>query len=80
MENFDLGLAKCRARDFAEGVHGEYWEYFKANGIDWKDETDPLVANASELWNMARKIDKCETEDDINAVLERIKELRKLVK
>ncbi|MBP0973365.1 MAG: hypothetical protein J5851_05595 [Oscillospiraceae bacterium] len=80
MEKFDLGLAQCRARERAEGAHGEYWEYFKANGIDWTDKTNPLVANSYELWNMPREIDKCETEDDINAVLERIKELRKLVK
>ena len=80
METFDLGLAKCRARERAEGAGGDYWEFFKANAIDWKDKTNPLVANAFELWHMREKIDKCETEDDINAVLERIAELRQLVK
>ncbi|MEE3404805.1 MAG: helix-turn-helix domain-containing protein [Acutalibacteraceae bacterium] len=80
MGAFDLGLAKCRAREFAEGVHGAYWSYMKANGIDWKDDTNQYVINADELWNMARRIDKCKTEDDINAVLDRITELRDLIK
>lgn len=80
MGAFDLGLAKCRAREFAEGVHAEYLRYLRKNSIDWNDESNPYVQNSDELWEMNTKIDKCKTEDDINAVLDRITVLRAMVK
>ena len=80
MGAFDLGLAKCRAREFAEGVHAEYLRYLRKNSIDWDDESNPYVQNSDELWEMNTKIDKCKTEDDINAVLDRITVLRAMVK
>ena len=80
MGNFDLGLAKCRAREFAEGVHAEYLRYLKKNSIDRNDESNPYVQNSDELWEMNTIIDKCKTEDDFNAVFDRIAELRALVK
>ena len=69
MGTFDLGLAKVRARERAEGAQADYLVYFRKNGIDWNDESNPYVQNFNELWDMNPRIDKCRTEDDINAVL-----------
>lgn len=80
MGTFDLGLAKVRTRERAEGAQADYLVYFRKNGIDWNDESNPYVQNFLELWDMNPRIDKCRTEDDINAVLDRIIELRDLVK
>lgn len=80
MGNFDAGLALCRARDRAEGAQADYLFYFKKNNIDWNDESNPYVQNFMELGNMKSRIYKCKTEDDFNAVFDRIAELRALVK
>ncbi len=80
MGAFDLGLAKCRAREHAEGAQADYLVYFRKNNIDWNDESNPYAQNFNELWDMNPRIDKCRTEDDINAVLDRIIALRDLVK
>ena len=80
MANFDLGLAKVKARERSEGAQADYLVYLRKNGIDWKDDSNPYVQNFNELWDMNPRIDKCENEDDINAILARISALRDLVK
>lgn len=81
MAEFNLGLAQCRASERAEGACNEYIQYFKKNNINELEEPEnPLVKNSQELWDMDCVIDKCQNEEDIQKVLDRIKYLRELIK
>ncbi len=76
MANYDLGLAKCYAKERAEGAIAEYVSYGKLHYVDIFDETTEIGKNFYELWNMDTDINKCTTEEEINKYLERIAELK----
>ena len=81
MAEFNLGLAQCRVRERAEGACNEYIQYFKKNNINELEEPEnPLVKNLQELWDIGDVTYKCQNEEDIQKVLDRIKYLRELVK
>ena len=81
MAEFNIGLARCRVREYAQGVLGEYIIYLRENGINPLEQPEhPLVKNKKELLKMDRRADKCETEDDIKMLNARIDELRAIIK
>ena len=81
MANFDLGLTLCRVRERAEGAQFEYIKYFRKNKINFDDKTNPLVNNYRELIKIGKTgADNCETEADTQALMNRIAELKKIVK
>ena len=75
MANFDLGLAKCRTRELAEGAAAAYATYGRAHKVNIFDDTTEIGKNFEELWNMKIGIDECITEAELNKYLERIAEL-----
>ena len=79
MANFDLGLAKCYAKERTEGAIADYVIYGRFHKIDLSDETTEIGKNFDELWNMHTFIGKCTTEEEINKYLERIAELKAAV-
>lgn len=79
MANFDLGLARCYAKERARGAIADYVTYGRFHKIELSDETTEIGKNFNELWNMKVDIDKCETEEEINKYLERIAELKAAV-
>jgi len=79
MANFDLGLAKCNAKERAEGAIADYVTYGRFHKIELSDDTTEIGKNFIELWHMSVKIGKCTTEEEINKYLERIAELKAAV-
>lgn len=79
MANFDLGLARCRAKELAGGALDEYASYGRIHKVNVFDDTTEIGKNFDELWNMKVGIDKCTTEAEINKYLERIAELEAAV-
>ena len=79
MANFDLGLARCYAKERAEGAMADYASYCRFHKINVFDTSTEIGKNHEELWNMHIDIDKCETEEEINKYLERIAELKAVV-
>lgn len=79
MANFDLGLARCRAKELAEGALADYASYGRIHKVNIFDDTTEIGKNFDELWNMHIDIDKCETEEEINKYLERIAALNAVV-
>ena len=79
MAEFDLGLAKCRAKELAEGAMADYASYCRFHKINVFDTSTEIGKNHEELWNMSVKIGRCTTEEEINKYLERISELRAAV-
>ena len=79
MANFDLGLARCYAKERAKGALDEYASYGRIYKINIFDATTEIGKNFEELWNMHTYIDECKTEDEINKYLERIAELKAAV-
>lgn len=77
-DNFDFGLELCRLREYANGVKSLFYTYEQDHGIDFIKEPDnEFVKAEKELYRIAREVaDKCETADDIDALYERIEELR----
>lgn len=82
MENFDLGLAYCRVKERAGGALADYIVYFRNNNIDRITDADnPFVIAYNELYQIQKKYaGKCETEEDVQKLLDRIVELRAKVK
>ena len=82
MENFDLGLAYCRVKERAGGALADYIVYFRHNNIDpLTDADNPFVIAYRELYQIEnRYAGKCETEEDVQKLLDRIVELRAKVK
>lgn len=77
MAKFDLGLAQCDARIFAECVDEDYVLYFKRNNIKIReDNKNPLVEKYMELCRINTVIDKCTNEEDISNVYFKIEQLR----
>ena len=72
MANFDLGSAKCRAKERANGAIADYVIYGRFHKIELSDDTTEIGKNFNELWNMSVKIGKCTTEEELNKCLERI--------
>lgn len=82
MADFNLGKAKCELRDYADIVMGEYYRYFKKNGIDpFKDSDEQAVKNFFELNSMSEKpIVFCKDKNDYQKLMDRINELRSAIK
>ena len=78
MAEFDLGLARCYAKERAKGALDEYASYGRIYKINIFDATTEIGKNFDELWNMYVKIGRCTTEE-INKYLERIAELKAAV-
>lgn len=78
-ENFDLGLALCRLRDSITSVEGKYFRYVTKNKLDIKDEENIYVKRLFELELMTGNLYKCKTEEDAQALINRIDELRKFI-
>ncbi|MBP5362334.1 MAG: zeta toxin family protein [Ruminococcus sp.] len=72
MTGFNLGLEKCRAREFAEAAFGVYVRNCIKNNIDVFDNTTHIGRNAYELWHINDLIYKCRTNEDIQKIKERI--------
>ena len=70
MANFDLGLAKCYAKERAEGAVAAYSTYGRARKVNIFDDSTEIGKNFIELWHMSVKIGKCTTEEEINKYLE----------
>ena len=79
MANFDLGLARCYAKERAKGAIADYVIYGRFHNIELSNDTTEIGKNFDELWNMHTYIDECETEEEINKYLERIAELETAV-
>lgn len=79
MANFDLGLALCRIRDSITSVEGKYFRYVTKNKLDMKDEENIYVKRLFELELMTGNLYKCKTEADVQALINRIDELRKFI-
>lgn len=77
--NFDLGLALCRIRDSITSVEGKYFRYVTKNKLDIKDEENIYVKRLFELELMTRDVYDCETEADVQTIMNRITELRKFI-
>lgn len=82
MENFDLDLARCQVKERAGGALADYIVYFRNNNIDRITDADnPFVIAYRELYQIEnRYAGKCETEEDVQKLLDRIVELRAKVK
>lgn len=80
MANFDLGLTKCRVREYAAGVKGEYFRYIVKNDFDINDDTNIYVKNFFELEEIrTKRTDNCQTEEEATVLMNRIDELRKFI-
>lgn len=79
MANFDLGLALCRTKDSIIDVEGKYFRYITKNKLDLKDKENIYVKRLFELEIMTRNVYDCETEADIQAIMNRVTELRKFI-
>lgn len=77
--NFDLGLAKCRLRDSIIYAEGKYFRYIVKNNLDFKDKENIYVKNIFELANIKDSLYEYETEADVQAIMNRITELRKFI-
>lgn len=78
--NFDLGLAKCRLREYAAGVKGKYFRYIIKNKITLDDEENLYVKNFFELEEIrTKRTDNCQTEEEATVLMNRIDELRKFI-
>ena len=78
-ENFDLGLALCRIRDSITSVEGKYFRYIVKNNLDLKDKENIYVKNIFELERTKSGLYKYKTEADVQAIMNRITELRKFI-
>lgn len=78
-ENFDLGLALCRLRDSITSVEGKYFRYIVKNNLDLKDKENIYVKNIFELERTKSGLYKYKTEADVQAIMNRVTELRKFI-
>ena len=81
MEKFDRTFEMDTTKDYADGVMGDYIEYFRKNGIDINDRTNPLVKN---FWDLNKiednRVYKCNTKEEFMKLKEEIKEKREFLK
>jgi hypothetical protein len=67
-------------REFAASIGASYSRYFIKHSIDWKDETNPLVANSWELAAAKDKMLRCDTLEELQPFENRLKEMRDIIK
>lgn len=79
---FNLGLAQCKLRDYAEGVLTEYIYYLREHNINpLKEKNNQYVKNYYEVSLLGQHpIAICETENDIKKIEKRLDELRAFIK
>ena len=81
MEKFDRTFEMDTTKDYANGVMGEYIRYFRRNGINTNDRTNPLVKNYWDLNKIeGNRVYKCNTKEEFMKLKEEIKEKREFLK
>ena len=81
MEKFDETFEMDTTKDYANGVMGDYMRYFRKNGININDRTNPLVKNFWDLNKIEKdRVYKCNTKEEFMNLKKEIQEKREFLK
>ena len=79
-EIYELTFRKEILWSLAAGIDGAYFRYTQRNGIDWRDEAQPVVADNNEADSKKEEILKSRTHSELDVIEVRLKELQAKIK